>query len=113
MLINAAPWPAAGLEHFIRQSHIFISDGDEALRFLWGVLMFHFATILYYCASLLPAGAGLARSFLLCRTPSRHFLSPCFSHKITSHLLKETAGPLKAMKSMTNLAHNFYVLVIT
>lgn len=112
MLINADPWPAAGMEHFIKQSYIFISDGDEALRFLWGVLMFHFATRLYYHTSLLPAGAALP-IFSSVQKHSRHFLSPSFSHKITSHLLKETAGPLKAMKSMTNPAHNFYILVIT
>lgn len=67
MLINADTWPEAGMEHFIRQSYIFISDGDEALRFLLGVLMFHFASLLYYRANRLPAGAGLSRSFLLCR----------------------------------------------
>jgi hypothetical protein len=54
------------MEHFIRQSYIFISDGDEALKLLWGVLMFHFATRLYYHTNLLPAGAGFAHSFLLC-----------------------------------------------
>ena len=75
--------------------------------------MFHFATTLYYHASLLPAGAGLACFFLLCRSPSRQLLSPSFNHKITCHMLKETAGSLKAMKSMTNPAHNFYILVIT
>lgn len=101
------------VEHFIRQSYIFISDDDQALRLLLGILMVHFATILYYHASLLPAGTGFACSFLLCTRPSRQFLSLSFSHKITSHLLKETAGSLKAMKSMTNLAHNFYVLVIS
>lgn len=70
MLINADPWPAAGMDHFIRQSYIFISDGDEALRLLWGVLMFHFATRLYYHASLFPAGAGHAYSLSLCRSIS-------------------------------------------
>ena len=112
MLINADPWPEAGMEHFIRQSYIFISNGDEAVRFLLGILMLHFATTLYYHVSLLPAEAGLSSSFLLCRRPSRQFLSPSFSHKIASHLLTETAGSLKAMKSMTNTVHNFYILVI-
>lgn len=97
MLINADPWPEASVEYFIRQSYIFISNGDEAVRFLLGVLMFHFSTTLYYHASLLPAGAGLACFFLLCRSASRQFLSPSFSHKITCHMLKETAGSLKSM----------------
>lgn len=63
------------MDHFIRQSYIFISDGDEALRLLWGVLMFHFATRLYYHASRLPAGAGHVYSFL-CAETFQHFLSP-------------------------------------
>ena len=100
------------MKHFIRQSYIFISNGDEAVRFLLGILMFHFATTLYYHVSLLPAEAGLSSSFLLCRRPSGQFLSPSFSHNIASHLLTETAGSLKAMKSMTNPVHNFYILVI-
>lgn len=83
------------MEHFIRQSYIFISDDDQALRLLLGVLMFHFATILYYHAGLLPDGTGFACSFLLCTRPSRQFLSLSFSHKIISHLLKETARIIK------------------
>lgn len=83
------------MEHFIRQSYIFISDDDQALRLLLGVLMFHFATILYYHASLLPAGTGFACSFLLCTRPSGQFLSLSFSRKIISHLLKETARIIK------------------
>lgn len=100
------------MEHFIRQSYIFISNGDEALRFLLDVLLFHFATILYYHASLLPAGAGLACFFLLCRRTFRQCVSLHFSHKITSNLLEETAGLLKAMKSMTTPAYSFYIFVI-
>ena len=100
------------MEHFIRQSYIFISDDDQALRLLLGVLMFHFATILYH-ASLLPAGAGFACSFLLCTSPSRQFLSLSFNHKITPICLRKQLGLLKAMKSMTNLAYNFYVPLIT
>lgn len=59
----------ADVEHFIGQSYIFISTGDEALRFLLGVLMFHFATYFIVTPAYCLLGQTLLALFLHAQGP--------------------------------------------
>lgn len=63
----------AGVEHFIGPPYIFISIGDEALRFLVGVLMFHFATYFIVTPAYCRLGQALIALLLHAGLPDNSF----------------------------------------